>query len=99
MLIYAGLWLFAAAYAAGVVGPRVFWVLAGRRCPQCVRGRLSFQGLVENPWRRLRSWWRCDQCCVELREAAWGRLEPRGVTANLAESSGKVAEIEAELAA
>lgn len=99
MLIYAGLWLLLAVYLAGVVGPRVFWVVAGRRCPRCDGGRLSFGGLVENPWRRLRSWWRCGQCCVELREAAWGRLEMRGVRANLSEISAKVGEIEADLAA
>jgi hypothetical protein len=73
MLSYAG-WLLLAAYVAGVVGPRVLSVVAGRRCPHCESGRLSFQGLAENPWRRLRSWWRCGQCCAEVWESGWGRL-------------------------
>ena len=96
MLIYTGLWLLLAVYVAGVVGPRVFWVAAGRRCPECPSGRLWFAGLAENPWRRLRSCWRCETCQAEVREVSWGRLE---ATANLAANAGNPAEVEADLAA
>ena len=99
MWIYAGLWLLVAAYAAGVVGPRVFWVVAGRRCPRCESGRLWFGGLAENPWRRLRSWWLCEDCHAKVREIGWGRLERGDVAAHLATNGANSAEIEADLAA
>lgn len=99
MVAVVSFWLVVAGYLGGVLAPRMYWVMAGRRCPCCEGGRLTFQGLIENPWRRLRSWWRCGQCRAELREAGWGRLEATPLAANLAENPGKVAEIEADLAA
>jgi hypothetical protein len=81
-------WLVLGVYVAGVLGPRVFWVVAGRRCPRCESGRLWFAGLADNPWRRLRSWWRCETCHAEIRETAWGRWEsqpaPEAIEADLA---------------
>lgn len=76
MLSVAGWSLLLAVYLAGVVVPRAFWVLAGRRCPRCESGRMHFGGLAENPWRRLRSWWCCESCRATLCEASWGRLQP-----------------------
>jgi hypothetical protein len=75
MLLSAALWLLFIAYLAGVVVPRLYWVLAGRRCTHCEQGRLSFRGLAANPWLRLRSWWRCQECSVDLHEGRWGQLE------------------------
>jgi hypothetical protein len=68
--------LLLAVYLAGVVVPRAFCVLAGRRCPHCAAGRLWFGGLADNPWRSLRSWWHCETCRATLCEASWGRLQP-----------------------
>lgn len=81
-------WVVVGVYVAGVLGPRLFWVMAGRRCPHCESGRLWFAGLADNPWRRLRSWWRCESCHAEIRETAWGRWEsqtdPEAIEADLA---------------
>jgi hypothetical protein len=92
MLASAGLWFLVIAYVGGILAPRLYWLLAGKPCPHCQSGRVSFQGLVENPWRRLRSWWQCDQCHVRLHESRWGRL-------TVVEKTPALAEVEEPLAA
>jgi hypothetical protein len=68
-------WGLVLAYLGGVLLPRLYWLLAGRPCPRCDRGRLWFQGLAANPWVRLRSWWRCGECRSDVEEVRWGWLE------------------------
>lgn len=62
-------------HIAFIVTPRLYWLLAGRRCPHCAQGRVTFQGLLGNPWRRLQSWWRCEKCAMSLQESRFGLVE------------------------
>lgn len=67
------------AYLSLVLVPRSYWLLRGRACPHCRTGRLSFQGLLDHPWRTLRSVWQCSQCEATMQETRWGRLAPASV--------------------
>ena len=99
MLGTAIFWAVSATYLVAVLGPRVYCLVAGRRCPQCESGRLRFGGLADNPWRRLRSWWRCESCRAEGREIGWGRLERGAGVPPSAAKRARTTEVEPELAA
>jgi hypothetical protein len=58
-----------------LLGPRLFHLIAGYRCPECRQARIRYVGVLHETHSGMRRWLACPRCGGRFVQRGWGKIE------------------------